>query len=104
MTTTRPTALVTGASAGIGAAFAELLAQDGHDLILVARRAERLDELAAQLTAQHGAACTVLTADLTDPGAPEELMASVHDQGLTVDVLINNAGMSSSTAFADTPW
>ncbi len=104
MTTTRPTALVTGASAGIGAAFADLLAQDGHDLILVARRAERLNELADRLTAEHGATCTVLTADLTDSGAPEELMTAVREQGLTVDVLINNAGMSSSTAFADTPW
>ncbi len=104
MTTARPTALVTGASAGIGAAFAELLAQEGHDLILVARRAERLNELAERLTKQHGATCTVLTADLTDPGAPDELMASIRERGLTVDVLINNAGMSGSSAFADTPW
>lgn len=104
MTTARPTALVTGASAGIGAAFAELLAQEGHDLVLVARRADRLAELAERLTKQHGVACTVLSADLTDPGAPDELMASIRERGLTVDVLINNAGMSSSTAFAEAPW
>ncbi|EFQ84803.1 oxidoreductase, short chain dehydrogenase/reductase family protein [Aeromicrobium marinum DSM 15272] len=104
MTTTRPNALVTGASAGIGAAFAELLAAEGHDLIVVARRAERLEELAERLTAEHGITCTVLTADLTDPGAPEALMTTIGERGLTVDVLINNAGMSSSTAFADAPW
>lgn len=104
MTHARPTALVTGASAGIGAAFAELLAQEGHDLVLVARRTERLHDLAERLTRLHGTTCTVLAADLTDPSAPEELMASIREQGLTVDVLINNAGMSGSTAFADTPW
>lgn len=104
MTTPRPTALVTGASAGIGAAFAELLASEGHDLVLVARRADRLDDLAERLTRLHGTTCTVLTADLTDPAAPEDLMASLREQGLVVDVLINNAGMSSSTAFADAPW
>ncbi len=104
MTTSRPTALVTGASAGIGAAFAELLASEGHDLVLVARRAERLEDLAERLTLQHGATCTVLAADLTDPGAPEELMASIREQGLTIDVLINNAGMSGSAAFAESSW
>lgn len=104
MTTTRPTALVTGASAGIGAAFAELLAREGHDLVLVARRADRLTELADRLTTEHGVSCTVLAADLTDPAAPEALMASIREHGLTIDVLVNNAGMSGSEAFADTSW
>lgn len=104
MTTPRPVALITGASAGIGATFAEHLAQEGHDLVLVARRVERLTELADRLTAQHGVTCTVLAADLTDPSAPETLMDSVRERGLTIDVLINNAGMSGSEAFADTPW
>ncbi len=101
---TRRTALVTGASAGIGASFARTLAADGHDLLLVARRADRLTELAADLTARHGVRVETLSADLTDSAAPRAVMDHGAEQGLTVDVLINNAGMSGSTAFADTPW
>ena len=101
---TRRTALVTGASAGIGASFARTLAADGHDLLLVARRADRLTELADALTARHGVRVETLAADLTDPAAPRSIFDHAAQQGLTVDVLINNAGMSGSTAFADTPW
>ena len=104
MSTPTRTALVTGASAGIGATFARTLAADGLDLVLVARRKERLDELAIELTAMHGVRCEDLVADLSDPGAPRAIMAAVEERGLVVDVLVNNAGMSGSEAFAKTPW
>ena len=101
---TRRTALVTGASAGIGAGFARHLAARGHDLLLVARRADRLADLATELSTQHGVRVEVLGADLTDPAAPRAVMAFAEEQGLDVDVLVNNAGMSGSGAFAETPW
>ncbi|GAA0211355.1 SDR family oxidoreductase [Cytobacillus oceanisediminis] len=104
MTVPPRTALVTGASAGIGATFARTLAAEGLDLVLVARRKDRLDELAQELTDAHGVRCEVLAADLSDSGAPRAIMAFVEDRGLVVDVLVNNAGMSGSTAFAETPW
>jgi short-subunit dehydrogenase len=97
-------ALVTGASAGIGASFARLLAADGFDLLLVARRAERLHTLADDLRKKHGVRVEVFAADLTDPGAPAEVMAFADEQGLSIDVLINNAGMATTAAFADATW
>lgn len=104
MTTSTRTALITGASAGIGAAFARHLAAEGYALLLVARRIERLQELATELTAKHGVRCDVFAADLNDPAAPASIMAFAESRGITIDVLINNAGLSGKTAFADTPW
>ncbi|TDP31924.1 SDR family NAD(P)-dependent oxidoreductase [Nocardia ignorata] len=104
MTTNPRTALITGASAGIGAAFAHHLAANGYQLLLVARRADRLRELATQLTARHDVRCEVFAADLTDNAAPAAIVDYADRQGLPVDVLINNAGLSGKTAFADTPW
>ncbi|MEU4416544.1 MULTISPECIES: SDR family NAD(P)-dependent oxidoreductase [Nocardia] len=104
MTTSPRTALITGASAGIGATFAHHLAASGYQLLLVARRADRLEELAAQLTERHDVRCEVFAADLTDPAAPAAIVEYADQQGLDVDVLINNAGLSGKTAFADTPW
>ena len=101
---TRRSALVTGASAGIGASFARTLATDGHDLLLVARRADRLTQLAADLTDRHGIRVETLATDLTDPAAPGAVMTFAAEKNLAIDVLINNAGMSSSIAFADSPW
>ncbi|MQY02072.1 SDR family NAD(P)-dependent oxidoreductase [Actinomadura macrotermitis] len=104
MTTPR-TALITGASAGIGATFARHLAARGYQLLLVARRTDRLQELAAELASQHdGRRYEVFAADLTDPAAPKAIMDYADAQGLDIDVLINNAGLSGKTAFADTPW
>lgn len=104
MNTAPRTALITGASAGIGAAFARHLAACGHDLLLVARRADRLEALADELARAHGVHCHSFAADLNDPAAPAAIMAFAERQGLDIDVLINNAGLSGKTAFADTPW
>lgn len=104
MKTISRTALITGASAGIGAAFARHLASEGYSLLLVARRIERLQDLAKELTAKHGVQCDVLAADLNDPAAPAAIMAFAEDRGISIDVLINNAGLSGKSAFADTPW
>ncbi|MCC1495498.1 SDR family oxidoreductase [Alcanivorax sp. 1008] len=104
MTNQNRTALITGASAGIGAAFARHLAAEGYNLLLVARRAERLQDLADELKRDHGIRCDVFAADLNDPSAPAAIMAFADANEIAVDVLINNAGLSGKTAFADTPW
>ncbi|MEQ8346264.1 MAG: SDR family NAD(P)-dependent oxidoreductase [Sneathiellaceae bacterium] len=100
----RPVALVTGASAGIGLAFAEALAARGYDLVLTARREERLAALAARLAAAHDAACLVLPADLTRAEAPAALMRAVAEAGWPVDMLVNNAGYAVPGDFADSGW
>lgn len=98
------TALVTGASAGIGAAFAELLASEGIDLVLVARREDRLLELAETLSEKHGVACKVIAADLRDPETPQRIFDQTQELGLDIDVLINNAGLSGKGAFSESSW
>jgi short-subunit dehydrogenase len=92
------TALITGASSGIGAELARLCARDGYDLILVARRAGKLQELAASLPVS--ARC--ISADLQDPGAPRTIFDAVG--GTAIDILINNAGFAVRGAFAETEW
>ncbi|MCV7420530.1 SDR family oxidoreductase [Mycobacterium yunnanensis] len=104
MTDPRRTALITGASAGIGATFARHLAAHGHDVLLVARRADRLEELAAELRRTHGVRCEVFAADLTDPATPAAIIDHAARAEMPVDVLVNNAGLSSSTKFSQTPW
>jgi short-subunit dehydrogenase len=94
------TALITGASAGLGCEFAKLAARDGHDLVLVARRRDRLDALASELETAHGIRATVLTADLADAIAPREIAEGVAAAGLHIDFLINNAGFGIHGAFA----
>jgi short-subunit dehydrogenase len=97
--TRRPLALVTGASSGIGADLARELARDGHDLVLSARRVDAMAALARELEG-HGAAATVVAADLAQPGAAARLAADLAGRGLTVDVLINNAGLGANGQFA----
>ena len=94
------TALITGASTGIGATFAEVLAERGHDLILVARSKDKLDALAAKITADTGRAVAVITADLGQPNSGSALAQKVASLKLEVDLLINNAGFGSAGAFA----
>jgi len=99
-----PLSLVTGASAGIGAAFARELAARGHALVLVARRAERLHALAAELRERHGAQVHVLPADLADPVAPRRLVEALERDGLAVDWLVNNAGYGVPGTFEANDW
>ncbi len=103
MTTTR-TVLITGASAGIGAAFARHAASEGCDLLLVARRETRLRDLADDLSRTHGIRSEIFAVDLADPDAPGKIVDFVAANDLTIDVLINNAGLSRNTTFADTSW
>jgi uncharacterized protein len=91
--------MVTGASAGIGTAIARELAQRGHGLILVARRKKKLDELAAQLTDEFGIRADTLGCDLGKAASRERLPARVQTLGLTVSVLVNNAGFATGGAF-----
>ena len=95
------TALITGASAGLGEGFARSLAAEGHDLILTARRADRLETLAAELRAAHGVTVTILVADLGQPEAPAKLLADIAAAGLTIDTLINNAGFGARGGVAE---
>jgi short-subunit dehydrogenase len=90
---------VTGASAGIGKALAIELASGGTNLILCARRSERLRELAQQLSAQHKIQTEVFVADLTQASAPEQIFAFTRNKGIRVDLLINNAGFGAYGEF-----
>lgn len=89
----RPLTLITGASSGIGKAFADRLAKEGHDLIIVARRQADLEAHAAQLQAAHGGVVHVIPMDLSRASSADELFAEVEKRGLVIDGLINNAGV-----------
>ena len=98
----RGAALITGASSGIGAELAKLCAAGGYDVILIARRADLLQQLAGDLTSRHGIAARTLAADLADPGAPGAIFDAVG--GDRVEILINNAGFGIHGPFAGTDW
>lgn len=89
------TAVVTGASSGIGVEIARQLAHRGHGVTLVARREDKLRALADELATVHGIRAEVVTADLTDPAARDRIAAELDERGLQAGVLVNNAGMST---------
>lgn len=97
----RKTALVTGASAGLGKELASLFAKDQHDLVLVARSESKLRTLAGDLSRAHGIAAHVVAADLGDAGAPAQIFERTKQLGIDVDVLVNNAGFGTNGAFLD---
>lgn len=96
-----PTALITGASAGLGAEFARQLARRRTDLILVARSAQALDAVAADLRGEYGVAVEVLPADLSESEGVDRVAARLRDTADPVDLLINNAGFGLPLRFAD---
>lgn len=102
--TGRRLSLITGASAGIGAALARVYASHGWDVALTARRQDRLEALAAELRRDHGVETLVAPADLADPAAPERLVGAIAAAGRRVDALVNNAGYSKTAGFVSDPW
>ena len=98
------TALITGASSGIGAAFAEVFASEGFDLAIVARREDRLLAVADSLRQKYGVAVSVFVADLSKRDALERLCADVAARGLQIDALVNNAGYGVPGSYVDSPW
>lgn len=96
------TVLVTGASSGLGTEFARRFAERGADLVLVARREDRLNELADELRSAHGISAQVIAADLSEPGAADRLVETLDGRGIRVDSLINNAGFGLADPLVDT--
>lgn len=97
-------ALVTGASSGIGLAFARELAGRGYDLILTARRRDRLETLAKELNDRHRVDAAVIVEDLAGPAAPQRLADVIAQNGWHVDFLVNNAGFGVPGSYASTTW
>ena len=98
------TALITGASSGIGEAFAEVFAAEGFDLVITARREHRLRAVADRLVQRYARHVQVIAADLSERDAPARLCREIADRGLTVDVLVNNAGYGVPGAFTASEW
>ena len=98
------TALITGASAGLGAEFARQLASKNYNLVLVARRRERLETLATELRSRYGIACEVVTADLVDPEAPTNLYETLQAKNIEIDYLVNNAGTAGPGLLDEPDW
>src|ERR1700690_766451 len=100
-TTDRKTALITGASFGIGLEFARIFARAGYNLVLAARSADRLRQLASELEKAHSVRSLILATDLTDPGASAYVLDQTIRAGIQVDVLVNNAGFGQYGPFAE---
>ena len=98
------TVLITGASSGIGEAFADLFAAEGFDVVLVARRADRLAAVAERIRATHSRRAEVVVADLSQRDAPARLHYEIARRGLTIDALVNNAGYGIPGAYVASPW
>jgi len=95
--------LLTGASSGIGRELAEIFARQGWDLVIVARRREQLNEIADRCRAQHGTTVRCIARDLTEPNAAQDLYDEITHSGAPIEVLVNNAGVAESGAFAEIP-
>jgi uncharacterized protein len=104
MTGTGKTALITGASSGIGAELARVHAERGGDLVLVARRTERLEALKAELEGAHGITAHVVVKDLTDPDAAAQIHDELASRNVPVDYLVNNAGFGNGGFFHEQDW
>jgi short-subunit dehydrogenase len=101
---TRRLCLVTGASAGIGAAFARIYASHGYDLALTARRGDRLEEVAEGLRLRHGVETIVVPADLADTTSVDQIVVAIEAEGRNVDALVNNAGYALMGGFLSSDW
>ena len=97
----KETVLITGASSGLGMELAKLFAADGSDLVLVARREERLIELADELKSEHGIEVHVLPKDLSNKTAPKEIFSHLNKENIEIDVVVNNAGFGNKGQIAD---
>lgn len=97
-------ALVTGASSGIGYELAKLFAQDGKDIVVVARSQDRLEKLKAEIENKHGTKVIVLPKDLSKPDAPQQIFSELEKKNINVDVLVNNAGFPVHGKFAETDF
>ena len=97
----RKTALITGASFGIGMEFARIFAREGYSLVLVARSADKLRQVASELEKAYGTLSLILATDLTDPGASAYVLDQTTRAGIRVDVLVNNAGFGQYGLFAE---
>lgn len=98
------TALITGASSGIGEAFADVFAAEGFDLVITARRADRLRAVAQRVEQRYGRRVDVIVADLSRADAPEKLCSEIAARGITIDALVNNAGYGVAGAYLASPW
>jgi uncharacterized protein len=96
------TALVTGASGGIGEDLARLFAADGHDLVLVARSQDKLARISEELAGKHSVSARVVVSDLARAAAPQEIYDELQREGVHIDALVNNAGFGSYGLFAET--
>ena len=96
-------ALVTGASAGIGEEFARQLAEAGANIVVVARREARLEQLTAFIRS-HGQQAIAIRADLAEEGAPERIVKQLEEQGIRIDILVNNAGFGLTGTYAASEW
>lgn len=101
MSEEKRTALITGASAGLGKELAQLFAADKHDVVLVARSKPKLEELAHELEGAHGIKAGVIAADLGDEAAPEHIEEVCKTRNLSIEFLVNNAGFGSTGAFLE---
>lgn len=99
--TGKGTALITGASSGIGYELARLFARKGHGLVLVARNQETLRELAEKLEREHGIRAIVVSKDLSLPSTPEEIFRELAEKSISVDILVNNAGFGTRGMFSN---